>query len=105
MSIRSGPKSIYDRVENTLPLDNIMHIRFGSLNIAGMLGNTPVIDAIFYRYQLDFLFISETWTSCGKAATLHPSVVFAQEFGKPERGKIIMVSVCLSIPELNRLGV
>lgn len=54
-------------------------IRFGSLNISGLAGQAHLPENLIKRLDLDFLFLSETWTGPGGCKRLCPGTIHAQE--------------------------
>lgn len=54
-------------------------IRFGMVNVSGLAGQAHLPERIMTTHDLDFLFLSETWTAPGGCKRLCPSVIHAQE--------------------------
>jgi hypothetical protein len=66
---------------------SLLPIQFASINISGLLGKQQIVDFILQQWDLEILFISETWTGAGIAAFLHPDIIHSQEFDKQALGR------------------
>jgi Endonuclease-reverse transcriptase len=54
-------------------------ILFGMLNVSGLAGQAHLPERIMMEHDLDFLFLSETWTGPGGCRRLCPWTIHSQE--------------------------
>ena len=62
-------------------------VRFGSLNCSGIAGKIHLLDNAIEEFNLDFLFLMETWTAPGRCRSLSRKIVFSQEYDRPSNGR------------------
>jgi exonuclease III len=63
------------------------HINFATLNCSGISGKVHLIEKLLLDYELDFIFVCETWTVPGSLKRLFPSMIFAQEYERAHHGR------------------
>lgn len=69
------------------PSTDLRPIRFGMLNISGLAGQAHLPERILRELDLDFLFLSETWTGPGGCQRLCPWTIHAQELDTRSNGR------------------
>lgn len=56
--------------------------RFACLNAHGLAGKASVFENLLNSFDIDFVFVSETWCNIGSTSNLSPNIIFPIEFEK-----------------------
>lgn len=71
-------------VEDSGGSETTLELRFGMFNCSGLSGKIEAIEREIQSLGLDFVFLSETWTTPGQATRLSENIFHAQEHARME---------------------